>query len=132
MPNPIAQSVRKSIIYHHENGATNAEIVKWLRVSKSSVKRIVRLHRAEKPIEIKTYKRGRKPAFCEAKMNKIAEKIREQPDVTLEELKEQFHLNISISALCRKLIGKKLSFKKRRCFQRSSSALTCNGFAANG
>ena len=132
MPNPLPQSVRENIIYHHKNGATNEEIVKWLRVSKSSVKRIIRYHREGKSIEPKTYKRGRKPAFCDAKMNKILEKIAEQPDITLDELVENFKLNISISALCRKLLKKKLSFKKRRSFQKSSSARTCNGYAGSG
>jgi len=132
MPNPLPQSVRENIVYHHENGATNEEIVKWLRVSESSVKRILRLHREEKTISAKAYKRGRKPAFCEAKLNKIADRIREQPDITLEELKEEFRLNISISALCRKLITRDLTFKKRRCSQRNNSALTCNGYEASG
>ena len=132
MPNPLPQTTRENIVYHHENGATNKEIVKWLRVSESSVKRILRLHREEKPIVVKTRKRGRKPAFCEAKMNKIADRIREQPDITLEELKEEFRLNISISALYRKLIKRDLTFKKRRCSQRNNSARMCNGFEASG
>jgi len=132
MPKPITKETRENIIYHHRNGAKNTEIVKWLRVSKASVERILRLHREEKSIEVKAYKSGRKPAFCEAKMNKIAEKIREQPDITLEELKIEFHLNISISALCRKLIKRDLSFKKRRYFQKNSYALMCNGLEASG
>jgi transposase len=132
MPKPLTKETRENIIYHHKNGAKNTEIVKWLRVSTASVERIIHMHREGKSIEEKTYKRGRKPAFCEAKMNKILEKIREQPDITLEELKEQFHLNISISALCRKLVKRDLTFKKRRCFQKSNSELTCNGFEASG
>ena len=121
MPNPIPQSVRENIIYHNKNGAKNEEIVKWLRVSKSSVKRILRLHREGKSIEAKAYKRGRKPAVCETTMNKIADKIREQPDITLEELKEEFKLNISISALCRKLLKRKLTFKKNTIFKGATS-----------
>lgn len=132
MPKPLSKETRELIIYHHINGAKNTEIVKWLQVSTASVERIIRLHRTGKSIEVKAYKRGRKPAFCEAKMKKIEEKIREQPDITLEELKEEFHLNISISALCRKLLERKLTFKKRRFFQKNSSAQTCNGFVANG
>jgi len=132
MPNPLPRETRENIIHHHENGAKNTEIVKWLRVSESSVKRIIRLYKEGKSIEAKTYKRGRKPAFCEAKLNKIIEKIAEQPDITLEELVEHFKLNISISALCRKLLKKKLSFKKRRCFQKNNSAQTCNGCGASG
>ena len=132
MPNPLPQSVRENIIYHHENGATNAEIIKWLRVSKSSVKRIIRLQRAGKSISVKEYKRGRKPAFCKKKMEQIEAKIAEQPDVTLDELVEHFKLDISISALCRKLLKRDLTFKKRRYSQRNNSAQMCNGFGASG
>ena len=132
MPKPISKETRENIIYHHKNGAKNTEIAKWLRVGTASVERIIRLYREGKNIEAKTYKRGRKPAVCEATMNRIADKIGGQPDITLEELKEEFKLNISISALCRRLIKRKLSFKKRRCSQRSSSARTSNGCAASG
>ena len=132
MPKPLPKETRENIIHHHKNGAKNAEIVKWLRVSTASVERIIRLHREGKSIEAKTYKRGRKPAFCDAKMKQIEERIREQPDITLDELVEHFELNISISALCRKLIKKKLSFKKRHCLPQSNSARTCNGCGANG
>jgi len=72
------------------------------------------LYQETKTVEEKIYKKGRKPAFDEAKMSQIEEKIREQPDMALEELAEHFGLNISISALCRKLLKAKLSFKKRR------------------
>ena len=132
MPKALSKETREIMIYHHINGAKNTEIEKWLRVSSASAERIIRLHRAGKSIEAKAYTRGRKAAICDAKMNKIADKIREQPDITLEELKEKFHLTMSISALCRKLLKRKLTFKKRRFFQRSKSALTCNGFGANG
>ena len=131
MPEPLSKETRENIIHHHKNGAKNAEIVKWLRVSTSSVERIIRLPREGKTIEVKAYKRGRKPAFCDSKMKQIEEKIREQPDITLDELVEHFELNISISALCRKLLKKKLSFKKRRCSQKSNSARTCNGLPFN-
>ena len=132
MPKALSKETRENIIYHHKNGAKNTEIVKWLRISTASVERIIRLHREGKSIEEKIYKRGRKPAFCETKMNKILEKIRKQPDITLDELKEQFKLNISISALCRKLIKRELTFKKRLYFPKSSSARTSNGCAENG
>jgi transposase len=65
-------------------------------------------------------------------MNKIREKLRKQPDITLEEIVEQFHLNISISALSRKLIKQDLSFKKRRCMQKSGCAPMYNGFEESG
>jgi transposase len=132
MATPLSTEIRKNIIYHKQNGVKNDEIAKWLRVSTRSVKRIWNTYKKEKSIEPKPQNSGRRAAFCESKMEKIRAKIREQPDITLEELKEEFHLNISISALCRKLIKRDLSFKKRRCSQRSNSALMCSGFEANG
>jgi len=132
MPKPLAQSVRENIIYHKKNGVKNEEIVKWLRVSKASVKRIWRLYKETQTVEEKTYKRGRKPAISSIEMDKITATIRDQPDITLEELKAQFQLNISISALSRKLIKADLRFKKRRYSQRNDSAQMSNGFAANG
>ena len=132
MSKPLSQDIRELIIYHNKNGAKNTEIVKWLCVSKASVERILRLHREGKSIETKYYNSGRREAFCEAKMNKIREKIREQPDITLEEIIEQYHINISVSALSRKLIKQDLSFKKRRCMQKNGFAPMCSGFVANG
>jgi transposase len=114
MPKPLSQDIRKLIIYHNKNGAKNTEIVKWLNISKASVERILYLYREESTIEAKYYNGGRRAAFCDAKLNKIREKVREQPDLTLEEIIEQFHINISKSALSRKLINSDLSFKKRR------------------
>ena len=132
MPNPIPKETRENIIYHHKNGAKNTEIVKWLRVSQASVERIIRLHREGKSIEEKSYKRGRKPAFCESIMNKITAKVKEQPDITIGELIAEFKLSISVSALSRKLIKKDLSFKKRHCFQKNNSVPTFNGFGESG
>ena len=132
MPLPLSEEIREKIIYHKENGAKNKEIVKWLRVSKRSVERIWRLYKEENTIEPKPHKKGRKPAFCSNKLEEIASKIAEQPDITLEELIEYFELNISISALSRKLKKLDLTFKKRHFSQKSNCALMCNGCEASG
>ena len=132
MPKPLSQEIRELIIYHNKNGVKNTEIVKWLRVSKASVERILRSYREEETIEMKYHNSGRRAAFCEAKLNKIAAKIQEQPAITLEEIVELFHINISISALSRKLIKRDLSFKKRRYTQKNSCVRMSNGFEVSG
>jgi transposase len=132
MPMPLSQEVRENIIYHKKNGVSNKEISKWLRVTKRSVERIWKIYKEENRVSPKEHKRGRKPAFDDKMMDKITTKITEQPDITLNELKTEFNLSISISALSRKLTAKDLTFKKRRCFQKSSFVRTYNGFAANG
>jgi len=132
MPMPLSQKIRENIIYHKKTGAKNADIIKWLRVSKNSITRIWKQYKDENTITPKPHNKGRKPAFCDKKMEQIKAKIAEQPDITLEELVEHFKLNISISALSRKLTKSDLSFKKRHYFVKNSSARTSNGFAANG
>jgi len=132
MPAPLSNEIRKKIISHKENGETESNIAKWLLINKSTVTKIWRQYREENTLENKTHKRGRKPSFCSKKLEKITAKIKEQPDITLEELVEHFNLNISISALSRKLTKLELTFKKRRCSQKSNSAQTFNGCAASG
>ena len=104
--------MREKIVYHKKAGAKNAEIIKWLRVSKNSITRIWKLYKEENTIAPKPHNKGRKPAFCDKKMEQITAKIAEQPDITLDELVEHFKLNISISALSRKLTKADLTFKK--------------------
>jgi transposase len=132
MRKSLSTERRKLIIYHKENGAKNDEIAKWLQVTTRSVEKIWKRYKEQKTIEPKPHNKGRKPAFCEKKLEQITAKIAEQPDITLEELAEHFNLNISISALSRKLTKLDLTFKKRRYFQKSNCALMCNGFGANG
>ena len=112
MPAPLSIELRKKIILHKQNGEKESDIAKWLLINQSTVTKIWRQFREEKTLETKVHKRGRKPAFCEKKMEEIKAKITEQPDITLEELVEVFELKISISALSRKLTKADLTYKK--------------------
>jgi transposase len=132
MPMPLSAEMREKIIYHKKAGAKNADIIKWLRVSKNSITRIWKLYKEENTVAPKPHNKGRKPAFCEKKMEQIKSKIKEQPDITLEELVEYFNLNISISALSRKLTKLDLTFKKRHCSVKNSSVRTLHGCEASG
>jgi transposase len=90
------------------------------------------MYRKQNTIAPKVSNSGRNAAFCDAKLNKITEKIREQPDLTLEEIIKIFHINISVSALSRKLIKLDLSFKKRRYMQKNNFAPMFNGCVESG
>ena len=129
---PLSKELRELIIHHKENGSKNREIANWLKITERSVERILKLYREEKTIDPKPHNKGRKPAFCEKKMEKIRAKIAEQPDITLEELVEHFALKISISALSRKLAKAELTFKKRRYFAKNNFVPMCNGCAGSG
>jgi len=121
---PLSKETREKIVYHKKSGARNTEIANWIRVTTRSVKRIWKLYKEKNTIEPRPHNKGRKAAFDDGTMIKIRAKIKEQPDITLEELVEEFSLNISISALCRKLKKQDLTFKKRRCFVKGNSVPT--------
>ena len=109
---PLSQEIRETIIYHKKNGEKNTEVSKWLRVTTKSVQRIWKQYREENTIKPKPHNKGRKAALCEKTMEQITERVKLQPDITLAELVEEFNLNISISALSRKLTKLDLTFKK--------------------
>jgi len=132
MPIPLSNELRSKIIQHKQNGEKESDIAKWLVINKSTVTKIWKAYRERNTIEPKPHKKGRKPAFDNETMNKITTKIKEQPDITLEELVGEFNLNISISALCRKLQKLDLTRKKRRYSVKNNSVPTWRGCGASG
>ena len=132
MPMPLSQEARSAIIFHKMNGKTNADIAYWLRINEKTVRRILKLYQEQNSVEPKPHNKGRKPAFGKDIIDKIIARIRVQPDITLEELVEEFNLNISISALCRKLQKLDLNFKKRHYSQKNNNEKMCNYFDGSG
>jgi transposase len=132
VPMPLSKSTRETIIYHKNSGAKNSDIAKWLRITTRSVERISKLYREQNSIEPKPHNKGRKPAFEQDVMDKITSKITEQPDITLEELIEEFELKISKSALSRKLTKIDLTFKKRLYMQKNNNARMYKNYGKSG
>jgi len=132
MAMPLPNKIREAIITHKLNGEKEAEIAKWLCISKSSVTKTWALFKQQNSIDPKPHNKGRKPAFGQDVLDKIIAKIKEQPDSTLEELVEEFNLKISISALCRKLQRLNLNFKKRHYSPKNSNEKMFRNFVKNG
>ena len=66
---------------------------------------------------------GRKPITNQT-MQTIVEKNKQQPDITLLELIEEFDLKISQAALCKHLKKPGLTFKKRHSTQANKKEMT--------
>lgn len=129
---PLSQDKREAIVFHKLNGEKETEIAYWLRISQSSVTKIWALYKNQNTTKPKPHNKGRKPAFGQDVLDKIVAKIKEQPDITLLELIEEFELNISESALSRKLNKIDLNFKKRLCFQKNNSEKMFKNTVQNG
>jgi transposase len=119
----ISNEKRADIIKHLQAGESMKDISKWLFVSIKTIKRIWHKYLTTGSYEPEPLNNGRKPQVSEETMDKIVLRIKELPDITLEELIDEFNLNISKSALCRRLIKIGLTFKKRHSIQMSKNAL---------
>lgn len=106
MPAPLSVDLRKRIIASRERGSSYARIAKELQVNISSVVRIVGLYEQTGSVSPRPLRNGRKPRLDEEMLQKIRERIERQPDVTLQELIDEYKLPVSVPALCKTINGK--------------------------
>jgi len=116
----VSNSDRMKIIKHKNNGETEANIAKWLFISKSSVTKIWKKFTSTGNI-VPEARSGRKPKVSEEEMQKVAAKHREQPDMTLNEIIAELELDITESGLSKKLKKKGVTFKKNNTSKKSGT-----------
>ena len=104
--------VRELVLDGYEQSVKTAEIARRLKVSKSWVRGVNQRWREQKLRGAIRQKHGPDPKFDEARRRELAELVRKTPDATLEELKKQLTLPVSISTIWRTLNDMKLTLKK--------------------
>jgi len=118
---PISNDKREAIIKHKQAGESETDIAKWLFIHPITVGRVWKKYIETGSYEPNPLNNGRKPQVSKETMDKVVVKIQEQPDMTLQELIDEFKLGISQAALCKRLIKLGLSFKKRHSIQMDKS-----------
>jgi transposase len=115
MPVPLSMDLRKRIIEAKKRGDTEVKISIEKAVSQSVVTKLWSLYRTTGSYAPRPNPCGRKPALSPEQFEQVRETVCQQPDITLRELKDEFHLPVSISALSA-MIRTKLGFrfKKKR------------------
>ena len=82
---PISNSERKKIIEARERGESYENIVKWFKVSISTVFNILRKYKETGSYEAKEFP-GKQSSFTDEMNSKIIAKIKETPDITQQGL----------------------------------------------
>ena len=114
--------MRKRIIEAKLRGDTEDKIAAEKEVNKSTITKLWALYRETGSYEARPNPSGRKPALSPQHLVLITNKINEQPDVTLQELIDEFNLPVCVSALCRTVNNKLgLPFKKNAARRRTKS-----------
>jgi len=112
MAKPLSNDVRKIIIKHKESGKSHQEVANMLLISLNAVYTIWRKYKETGSYEPCPQNGGRKPKVSDEQMEEVFKKVKEQPDITLEELIEELELPIKKSALSLRLIKAGYTFKK--------------------
>ena len=89
------------------------EIARRFRVRLSFVTRLMRCRRQSGTLAPKPHGGGHPPALDEAARQRLRQLLREQPDLTLAELRTRLGLSCSLVALWRTLRQLKISRKKK-------------------
>ena len=107
MPAPLSKELRERIIIKHEKGKKPTQIQAELEIkSLSAICGIIKRYEESGSIEPRPLNNGRPPKMTPQNMFDLEAAVKEQPDITLEELKEKLNLPISPSRICRILNGR--------------------------
>jgi transposase len=111
---PISKDLRTRIIEaidQHEGSIR--QIASRFRVSMSFVVRLLRRRRGTGGFEPKPHGGGRLPALNPAQLEQLRELVRQQPDATLEELRNRLDVDCSLAAIWRALKELGITRKKK-------------------
>jgi transposase len=105
-------------------GESKQDIAKWLLICVRTVTRVYNKYLQTGTYQPQPLNCGRKPKVTNQTMTDIVTKIKQQPDITLNELIEEFDLKISQATLCKRLKKLGLTFKKRHSTQVNKNETT--------
>jgi transposase len=109
-----SQDLRQRVIDTVERGEGSLrQIARRFLVSLSFVTRLLRHHRETGSVEPKPHGGGRPPALGPADLERLRQLNREQPDATLEELRQRLGVACSLMAISRALRKLKITRKKK-------------------
>ena len=127
-----SMDLRERVLAVCDAGHGTKEVARLFDVSEAWVRRLKQRRRERGTIEPLPRNSGRKPALDEAAQQRLRELVRQQPDATLEELRSQLEVRLSISSLWETLRKLRLPFKKSPCTRRSRTGPTCGNCAPPG
>ena len=114
--------LRQRIVYAYKMGMTVNNICFYFDLKPSAVYNLIRLEKETGGVTPNTHRCGRKPVLSPDDVEFLRQLIECDPDITLEEMREELSVDISLGALCR-YVKDKLGFnhKKKHPCKRTGS-----------
>jgi transposase len=116
----LSLDLRKRIVDCYDEGErTQQEVADRYRVSVGMVKKLLAQRKHTGDLAPRHHQSGRKALLTSTHRRRIGQLVKDQPDVTLEELRERLELPCTIQAIHYVLRDLKLTFKKNAARQRA-------------
>lgn len=116
----LSRDLRERIVAAYDRGeGTRQHIAERYNVSLGMVKKLLQQRRATGDIGNRHAYSGRKPTITPKHERLLKRLVREQPDMTLEEMREAARLECTPQAIHYALLRMGLSLKKRRSAPRN-------------
>lgn len=121
MAKPYSVDLRARVLADCDAGERPTALAKRYRVCRSWIYRMLKQRREIGHLEPLKGEMGRRPKL--KNQDELLRRIvAERPDATLEELREQLYIRVSVSTLCRALQALKLTLKKSHSRRRTEAA----------
>jgi len=114
MAKPLSLDLRERILAAYDlGGVTQQQVADRFAVSRESVKKLLRQRREIGDIRPQVYKNGAQPKITSTHRERLCELLQENPDLTLEVLREKLGVDCTIQAIHYVLKDMGISYKKR-------------------
>ena len=115
MPAPIPIELRERMLAAYDaKFGTQVQIARLFGVSRKCLLELLRQRRRTGSIQPKPHGGGHPPAFAGAKLEHLRRLVRDDPGITLDELRQRTKVRCSLVAVHNTLIRLDLRYKKRR------------------
>ena len=123
----LYNETRKLILEAYDKGISVNEIAKCYSVDPSSIYRVIERRNRTGDYTTRTHLRGRKPKLTDTDRQNILDKVKEQPDITCDEIVTDLTLSVSPVTVWRFLKKQKFHFKKKSLHASEQERPRCEG-----
>ena len=109
----LGNEARNLLVDARERGCGPKEVARAFGVSEPTVRRLVRQRRETGSVELRTSRRGRKPALSAADLEALDARVEAHPDATVAEANRALGLGVSDETVRKAVVSLGWVYKKK-------------------
>lgn len=125
----LGEQARELLVRAYERLRNAQQAADIFGVSQRTVYRYEEEKKAGKSLAVRTSERGRKPVLTEEEKATIRETVKEQPDISIREIKEKLQLSVGDETIRRCVIAAGFRRKRKELHATERDRARCGGKA---